>query len=29
MRIPLGNQSVLHRDINDCPVLMKKLVQDL
>jgi lysine 2,3-aminomutase len=27
--IPLGNQSVLLRDINDCPVLMKKLVQDL
>jgi lysine 2,3-aminomutase len=27
--IPLGNQSVLLRDINDCPVLMKKLVQEL
>ncbi len=27
--IPLGNQSVLLRDINDCPVLMKKLVQKL
>jgi lysine 2,3-aminomutase len=27
--IPLGNQSVLLRDINDCPVLMKKLVQQL
>lgn len=27
--IQLGNQSVLLRDINDCPVLMKKLVQKL
>lgn len=27
--IPLGNQSVLLRDVNDCPVLMKKLVQEL
>ena len=27
--IPLGNQSVLLRDVNDCPVLMKRLVQDL
>lgn len=27
--IPLGNQSVLLRDINDCPVLMKQLVQRL
>ncbi|MEN6363555.1 MAG: lysine 2,3-aminomutase [Rectinema sp.] len=27
--IPLGNQSVLLRDVNDCPVLMKKLVQKL
>ena len=27
--IPLGNQSVLLRDINDCPILMKKLVQKL
>jgi lysine 2,3-aminomutase len=27
--IPLGNQSVLLRDVNDCPVLMKQLVQKL
>lgn len=27
--IPLGNQSVLLADINDCPVIMKKLVHDL
>jgi lysine 2,3-aminomutase len=27
--IPLGNQSVLLRDINDCPILMKKLLQKL
>ena len=27
--IPLGNQSVLLRDVNDCPVLMKKLLQKL
>lgn len=27
--IPLGNQSVLLRDVNDCPVVMKKLVQKL
>ncbi|HOX33140.1 MAG TPA: hypothetical protein PLB91_12480, partial [Spirochaetales bacterium] len=27
--IMLGNQSVLLRDVNDCPVLMKKLVQKL
>jgi lysine 2,3-aminomutase len=27
--IPLGNQSVLLRDVNDCPMLMKKLVQKL
>ena len=27
--IPLGNQSVLLRDVNDCPVLMKKLMQKL
>lgn len=27
--IPLGNQSVLLRGINDCPHVMKKLVQDL
>jgi lysine 2,3-aminomutase len=27
--VPLGNQSVLLRDVNDCPVLMKKLVQKL
>ncbi|MDA8409822.1 MAG: lysine 2,3-aminomutase [Treponema sp.] len=27
--IPLGNQSVLLRDVNDCPTLMKKLVQKL
>jgi lysine 2,3-aminomutase len=27
--IPLGNQSVLLRGINDCPNIMKKLVQDL
>ncbi|MDA8427164.1 MAG: lysine 2,3-aminomutase [Treponema sp.] len=27
--IQLGNQSVLLRDVNDCPVLMKKLVQKL
>jgi len=27
--IPLGNQSVLLRDINDCPPIMKKLVHEL
>lgn len=27
--IPLGNQSVLLRDINDCPNIMKKLVHEL
>lgn len=27
--IPLGNQSVLLKGINDCPHVMKKLVQDL
>lgn len=27
--IPLGNQSVLLKGINDCPVVMKQLVQDL
>lgn len=27
--IPLGNQSVLLRDVNDCPLTMKKLVQQL
>ncbi len=27
--IPLGNQSVLLRGVNDCPELMKKLVQQL
>jgi lysine 2,3-aminomutase len=27
--IPLGNQSVLLRDVNDCPTLMKKLMQKL
>jgi lysine 2,3-aminomutase len=27
--IPLGNQSVLLSDINDCPRIMKKLVQNL
>ena len=27
--IPLGNQSVLLRDVNDCPLTMKKLVQRL
>jgi len=27
--IPLGNQSVLLRDVNDCPFIMKKLVQKL
>jgi lysine 2,3-aminomutase len=27
--IPLGNQSVLLRDINDCPMIMKKLVHQL
>lgn len=27
--IPLGNQSVLLRGINDCPNIMKKLVQEL
>ena len=27
--IPVGNQSVLLRGINDCPTIMKKLVQDL
>jgi len=27
--IPLGNQSVLLRDVNDCPYIMKKLVHEL
>jgi lysine 2,3-aminomutase len=27
--IPLGNQSVLLRGVNDCPYVMKKLVQEL
>jgi lysine 2,3-aminomutase len=27
--IPLGNQTVLLRDVNDCPYIMKKLMQDL
>ncbi|CAN2039744.1 L-lysine 2,3-aminomutase [Candidatus Magnetomoraceae bacterium gMMP-15] len=27
--IPLGNQTVLLRDINDCPYIMKKLMQEL
>ena len=27
--IPVGNQSVLLKGINDCPTIMKKLVQDL
>jgi lysine 2,3-aminomutase len=27
--IPLGNQSVLLRDVNDCPRIMKKLVHEL
>jgi lysine 2,3-aminomutase len=27
--IPLGNQSVLLRDVNDCPFIMKQLVQKL
>jgi lysine 2,3-aminomutase len=27
--IPLGNQSVLLRDVNDCPNIMKKLVHEL
>lgn len=27
--IPLGNQSVLLKDVNDCPYIMKKLVQGL
>ncbi len=27
--IPLGNQSVLLRDVNECPDIMKKLVQEL
>ncbi|TVQ19714.1 MAG: lysine 2,3-aminomutase [Spirochaetaceae bacterium] len=27
--IPLGNQSVLLRDVNDCPRIMKRLVHDL
>lgn len=27
--IPLGNQSVLLRDVNDCPQIMKKLVHEL
>ncbi len=27
--IPLSNQSVLLRDVNDCPRIMKKLVQEL
>ncbi len=27
--IPLGNQSVLLRGVNDCPVIMRKLVQGL
>ena len=27
--IPLGNQTVLLKDVNDCPLLMKKLVREL
>lgn len=27
--VPIGNQSVLLKDINDCPYIMKKLVQEL
>jgi len=27
--IPLGNQTVLLRDVNDCPYIMKKLVHEL
>lgn len=27
--IPVGNQSVLLKDVNDCPRIMKKLVQEL
>ncbi len=27
--IPVGNQTVLLRDVNDCPNIMKKLVQEL
>ena len=27
--IPVGNQSVLLKSVNDCPTIMKKLVQDL
>ena len=27
--IPIGNQSVLLKDVNDCPLLMKKLVREL
>jgi lysine 2,3-aminomutase len=27
--IPLGNQSVLLKDVNDCPFIMKKLVHEL
>jgi len=27
--IPVGNQSVLLRDVNDCPYIMKKLVHEL
>lgn len=27
--IPLGNQTVLLKDVNDCPYIMKKLVQEL
>ncbi len=27
--IPLGNQSVLLKDVNDCPAIMKKLVHEL
>ncbi len=27
--IPLGNQTVLLRDVNDCPIIMKKLMQKL
>jgi lysine 2,3-aminomutase len=27
--IPVGNQSVLLKGVNDCPTIMKKLVQDL
>ncbi len=27
--IPLGNQTVLLRDVNDCPYIMKKLMQQL